>query len=50
MKEPADFAIMLNGEIRDPHFFRRRGDVDMYAKEVSVPLRSSPMALTSRKR
>jgi phosphocarrier protein HPr len=36
LKEPADFAIMLNGEIRDPHFFRRRGDVDMYAKEVSV--------------
>ena len=30
------FVIMLNGEIRDPHFFRRRGDVDMYAKEVSV--------------
>ena len=36
LKEPTDFAIMLNGEIRDPHFFRRRGDVDMYAKEVSV--------------
>ena len=29
LKEPADFAIMLNGEIRDPHFFRRRGDVSV---------------------
>ena len=36
MKESFNFAIMINGEIRDPISDRRRGDVNLYVKEVSV--------------